>query len=160
MSAASSACVSGKQRRFHPVLLCTMLSIMPLAGGCMWRRPAADLPAPVAMTYTVPVTVESRFREDLTLYILHDGMASRLQRIGSSSTSKFVVPAHLIGSMGELALQVEGVGARSGMSGRFSTGRLRVLPGQGVVWTLETRLERSFAQVVPVESMVADTTRR
>ena len=112
------------------------------------------------MTYTIPVTVESRFREDLTLYILHDGMANRLQRIGSSSTTRFVIPAHLVGSMGELALQVEGVGARSGMSGRFSTGRLRVLPGQGIVWTLETRLERSFAQVVPVESMVADTTRR
>jgi hypothetical protein len=52
---------------------------------------------------------------------------------------------------------VEGMGARSGMSGRFTSGRLRVLPGQGVVWTLETRLERSFAQLVPAETLTTDT---
>ena len=105
----------------------------------------------------ISVTVESRFREELTLFVLHDGLASRLTRVGSSSTTKFVIPAHLIGSLGEVTLLVEGVGARSGMSDRFTTGRLRVLPGQGIVWTLETRLERSFAQVVPAESIGIDT---
>jgi hypothetical protein len=134
------------------------LAALMILSACMWRKPAADSGGPVAMTYTIPVTVESRFREDLTLFVLHDGMASRLTRIGSSGTTKFVIPAHLVGSLGELTLLVEGVGARSGMSDRFTTGRLRVLPGQGIVWTLETRLERSFAQVVPAGVIVPDST--
>lgn len=137
-----------------------LVAMLLLVTGCMWRRPAAEGGGPVAMTYSVPVTVESRFREDLTLFVLHDGMASRFTRVGSSSTTRFVIPAHLVGSLGELTLLVEGVGARSGMSDRFTTGRLRVLPGQGIVWTLETRLERSFAQVVPSGVIVPDSTEK
>ena len=125
--------------------------------GCL-RRNSTDESAPLpTVRFSVPVVVESRFREDLTLFVIHDGIASRVQRIGSSSTSRFTLPPHLVGSLGELTLLVEGVGARSGMSERFTTGRLRVLPGQGIVWTLETRLERSFAQVVPAETIVIDT---
>lgn len=137
-----------------------LVVLLLLVTGCMWHRPAAEGGGPVAMTYSVPVTVESRFREDLTLFVLHDGMASRMTRVGSSSTTRFVIPAHLVGSLGELTLLVEGVGARSGMSDRFTTGRMRVLPGQGIVWTLETRLERSFAQVVPSGVIVPDSTEK
>ncbi len=144
-------------RQGNRAMLVRLVALLLLSTGCMWRKPAAESGGPVAMTYSVPVTVESRFREDLTLFVLHDGMASRMTRVGSSSTTKFVIPAHLVGSLGELTLLVEGVGARSGMSDRFTTGRLRVLPGQGIVWTLETRLERSFAQVVPSGVIVPDS---
>ena len=134
-----------------------VLFAISVVTGCM-RRNSTDESAPLpTVGFSVPVVVESRFREDLTLFVIHDGIASRVQRIGSSSTSRFTLPPHLVGSLGELTLLVEGVGARSGMSERFTTGRLRVLPGQGIVWTLETRLERSFAQVVPAETIVIDT---
>ena len=140
--------------RALPVLVLFAMSVVT---GCL-RRNSTDESAPLpTVRFSVPVVVESRFREDLTLFVIHDGIASRVQRIGSSSTSRFTLPPHLVGSLGELTLLVEGVGARSGMSERFTTGRLRVLPGQGIVWTLETRLERSFAQVVPAETIVIDT---
>jgi hypothetical protein len=143
-------------RRFLRVIPFGVVALTAVV-GCFRSRPAPEFAGAVANTYTVPVTVESRFREDLTLFVLHDGIATRLIRVGSSSTTKLVIPAHLVGSLGDMILLVEGVGARSGSSERFTTGRLRVQPGQGIVWTLETRLERSFAQIVPAATLEPDT---
>lgn len=128
---------------------------LTLLSGCLTRKPEGEASlSPVALTYTVPVTVESRFREDLTLFVLHDGMASRLTRINSVSTTRFVIPAHLIGSTGEFGLILERIGSRSGDSERYPSGRIRVLPGQGILWTVETRLQQSFLQIVPAETLV------
>ena len=44
----------------------------------------------------------------------------------------------------------ERVGARSGTTARYTSGRVRVLNGQGLVWTLEANLQQSFLQIVPV----------
>jgi hypothetical protein len=139
--------------RWIPASLVALL----IVSGCLGRRNTEEDPVPFTRTYTVPVTAESRFREDLTLFILHDGLASRLTRINSASTTRFVIPAHMIGSTGELNLLVERVGARSGTTSRYSSGRVRVLPGQGLVWTLETNLQQSFLQVVPAEVLATDT---
>jgi len=117
--------------------------------GCLSAKPGIEAgPPPVSMTYTVPVTVESRFREDLNVFVVHDGLSSRVARIGSATTSRFTIPAHMIGSLGEIILVAEGIGGRDGSS-RVSSGRMRVLPGQGILWTIETRLPSSFAQVIP-----------
>lgn len=128
--------------------------VSTLLNGCLTKKPEGESLSPVALTYTVPVTVESRFREDLTLFVLHDGMASRLTRINSVSTTRFVIPAHLVGSTGEFGLVLERIGSRSGDSERYPSGRIRVLPGQGLLWTLETRLQQSFLQIVPAETLV------
>ena len=125
--------------------------------ACSRARPGTDQLLPVASTYTVPVTVENRFREDLTLFVLHDGMASRLTRINSASTTRFVIPAHMIGSTGEFGLVLERIGSRSGDSERYPSGRIRVLPGQGLLWTVETRLQQSFLQIVPAEVLQPDS---
>jgi hypothetical protein len=140
------------------------------AVGCGSRKPAAPdfgpLPgsepqqvAPVALTYTVPLTVQSRFREDLTLYVLHDGISSRLTRVGSSSTTRVIIPKNMVGTSGEMVLLLEPVGSRSGVADRYQSQRVRVLPGQGLVWTLETQLTRSFLQVVPAAAISADSTK-
>jgi hypothetical protein len=133
------------------------LVALVILNGCLTRNNTEEDPVPFSRTYTVPVTAESRFREDLTLFVLHDGLASRLTRINSASTTRFVIPAHMIGSTGELNLLVERVGARSGTTARYSSGRVRVLQGQGLVWTLETNLQQSFLQVVPAEVLSTDT---
>ena len=129
-----------------------------IVSACISAKPGNETgPPPVALTYTVPVTVDSRFREDLTVFVVHDGLSSRVARIGSATTSRFSIPAHMIGSLGDIILVAEGIGGRDGSS-RVSSGRLRVLPGQGVLWTVETRLNNSFAQVVPAEAIRPDST--
>lgn len=139
-----------------PDAMAFLMAISFLIAGCARAAIETDQLRPVALTYTVPVTVESRFREDLTLFVLHDGMASRLTRINSASTTRFVIPAHLVGSTGEFGLVLERIGSRSGDSERYPSGRIRVLPGQGLLWTLETRLQQSFLQIVPAETLVPD----
>ena len=130
---------------------------LALLAGCLARKTLDEGPSPPVLAYTIPVTAESRFREDLTLFVIHDGLASRLTRITSVSTTRFVIPRHMIGAGGELNLMVERVGARSGTTDRYSSGRLRVLAGQGLVWTLETNLQQSFLQVVPAEVLLPDS---
>ena len=131
--------------------------LLATLAGCLARKTEEEGPSPPVLAYTIPVTAESRFREDLTLFVIHDGLASRLTRITSVSTTRFVIPRHMIGAGGELSLMVERVGARSGTTDRYSSGRLRVLSGQGLVWTLETNLQQSFLQVVPAEVLLPDS---
>jgi len=122
---------------------------LALCTSCLTRKPTGDFAGPVANTYSIPLTVESRFREDLTLFVVHDGMASRLTRVGSVTTTRFLIPKHMVGSLGEISLILEPIGSRAGRSERLQSPRVRVLPGQGLVWTVETNLPRSFLQVVP-----------
>ena len=138
------------------VALIAMVSL----GGCLLKKPhhESDL-SPVAHNYSVPLTIESRLREDVTVFVVHDGMASRLTRAGSVSTTKFVIPKHMIGSLGEISLLLEPIGARSGMADRVQSPKIRVLPGQALVWTLESNLSRSFLQVVPADLVQTDTIR-
>ncbi len=116
--------------------------------GCLTRKPQAESMSPVAMTYSIPLRVESRFREDVILLVLHDGIASRLARVGSVSTTSLTIPKHMVGSLGEISLLLEPIGTRSGMASRVQSPRVRVLPGQGLVYTLETNLSRSFLEVI------------
>lgn len=133
------------------------LAALLVLGGCLTRKPEGTSLSPVALTYSVPLTIESRFREDVTVFVLHDGIASRLTRAGSASTTKFVIPKHLIGSLGEISLLLEPVGSRSGMADRVQSPRVRVLPGQSLLWTLESNLSRSFLEIVPSDVIRPDT---
>lgn len=138
---------------------CTVALLLTVS-GCAAAKRHADAEggiSPVSMTYTIPVTIESRFREDLNVYVVHDGLSSRVARAGSVTTSRFVIPSHMVGSLGEIILVAEGIGGRDGSS-RTSSGRLRVLPGQGVRWTIETRLTNSFAEIVAATVIRPDST--
>ena len=129
-----------------------------LLAGCLTKKPDAVNLSPVAMTYTVPLTIESRFREDVNVSVVHDGIVSRLTRISAASRTQHVIPKHMIGSLGEISLLLEPIGSRSGMADRVQSPKVRVLPGQGLVWTLETSLTRSFLQVVSLGTVEPDTT--
>ncbi|MBC7841825.1 MAG: hypothetical protein H7099_05920 [Gemmatimonadaceae bacterium] len=147
--------VRGARRDARPIAV--VLVALVMLSGCLTKKPEGESLSPVAMTYTVPLTIESRFREDVTVFVVHDGIASRLTRAGSVTTTRFVIPKHMIGSLGEITLLLEPMGSRSGMADRVQSPRVRVLPGQGLIWTLETNLARSFLQVVPSGLAEADT---
>jgi hypothetical protein len=145
----------GAGARVRVMLVSALFSVTTLA-ACAGTRPAAQAAPPVAATYNIPVRIQSRFREDLNVFVQHDGLVSRLSRVSSVSNARLTIPPHMVGTLGEVTLIAEGLGGRDG-SNRVTTGRMRVLPGQAIVWTIETRLPSSFAQVVPVESVVSDS---
>ena len=148
----------GEQQRGLSLLVA--LVAMVSLGGCLLKKPHDDSNlSSVALDYSVPLTIESRFREDVTVFVVHDGMASRLTRASSVSTTKLLIPKHMIGSLGEVSLLLEPIGARSGMADRVQSPKVRVLPGQALVWTLESNLSRSFLQVVPADLVETDTIR-
>ena len=141
--------------------LSVALVAMVLLSGCLTKRTHDESNlSSMALTYSVPLTIESHFREDVTVFVVHDGMASRLTRAGGLSTTKFVIPKYMIGSLGEISLLLEPMGARSGMADRVQSPKIRVLPGQALVWTLESNLSRSFLQVVPADLIETDTIRQ
>ena len=158
MNALPAGVPSSCSSRLPQLMSVARVATLITLAACIPFKPSGDpAPPPVALTYTIPVTLESRFREDLTVFVLHDGLSSRLTRAGSATTTRFTIPAHMIGSLGEITLIGQGIGGRDGSSS-VSSGRLRVLPGQGVVWTVETRLTNSFAQIVPAEAIRPDST--
>jgi hypothetical protein len=145
----------GVMRNWRVLPLCLLGALM--LDACLTRKQEGASASPVAMTYSIPLRVESRFREDVVLFVLHDGIASRLARIGSVATTRVTIPKHMVGSLGEVALVLEPIGTRSGMATRIQSPRVRVLPGQGLVWTLETNLARSFLEVVGAEVALPDS---
>lgn len=116
-------------------------------GGVRTPMPEGDLRA-TALTYDIPLYIESRYRAELTLFVVHDGIVTRLQNLTPSTRRALVIPARFVGTTGAVALYVEGVGSRSGNATmRFQTQRVRVLPGQSLRFTIETDLPRSFLQI-------------
>jgi hypothetical protein len=131
-------------------LVCRLVLLAPMLVGCgaTRSRPAQGDDRATALTYSIPVLVESRYRAELTLFVVHDGTVSRLQNLTPSANHRITIPPRFVGTTGAVSLLVEGVGARSGQAEhRYQSQRVRVLPGQSLKFTIETDLPRSFLQV-------------
>lgn len=126
-----------------------------LAAACAPRRAAlpgpGDSTIPVSETgYTadVPLRVENRFYGDVVLYIDRGGMRARLTTITGSTTRDMLIPRRYFSIGVPVRLIAEGIGASSGGERvTTNTGDLLVRPGQQIVWSLETQLQRSTVGV-------------
>ncbi len=126
-----------------------------LATACAARRATPPLtdaaPAGVSestFVVDVPMRVENRFYGDVVLYIDRGGMRSRLTTVTGTTTSDILIPRRYFTTGVPIRLIAEGIGAASGGE-RVSTntGDLMVRPGQRIVWSLETQLQRSTVGV-------------
>lgn len=126
-------------------------ALIVFAPACAPRLPAGDGVAPGAATESgsrfqddVPLRIENRFYGDVALTIERGGLRTRLATITGSTTRDLTIPKRHFDGVTPVRLIAEGIGAGSGAQ-RVSTttGTLLVQPGQRIVWTLETQMERS-----------------
>lgn len=98
--------------------------------------------------FTVPQTefairVTNHNYLDVVLYVLHDGLQTRIGTVTGSSAQTFFLPVRLLSHSGEIRLYGDPVG-----NDEYAlTDVLVVQPGQYIDWTLETDLRRSSAAV-------------
>jgi hypothetical protein len=96
----------------------------------------------------VPMRVENRFYGDVVIYLDRGGMRARLATITGSTTRDILIPRRFFNTGVPVRLIAEGIGASSGGERvTTNTGDLLVRPGQRIVWSLETQLQRSTVGV-------------
>lgn len=115
-----------------------------LQAGCAQGHKTA---APQA-GFTVPQTqfairVTNHNYLDVVLYVLHDGLQTRVGTVTGSSAQTFFLSTRLLSHSGEIRLYGDPIG-----NDEYALTEILVVePGQYIDWTLETDLRRSSVAV-------------
>jgi hypothetical protein len=114
--------------------------------GCFWNRGKKEqkAQAPRAAPAPIPLTVDSRYREDVTVYVLRGTQRTRLGVVTALTTQAFLLPATFSADAGGFRLVADPAGSRRVS---FTSESVVAQPGQRLVWTLESRLGRSVLGV-------------
>jgi hypothetical protein len=102
--------------------------------GADSARAAAPRRAPI------PLRIDSRFREDVIVYVVRGPVRQRLGLATAASTTRFVIPTRFTADGAGFALLIRSVGGTTGTR----SDQVAPQPGQRVVWTLESDLGRSM----------------
>jgi hypothetical protein len=118
-------------------------TLLWLGGGCAHRRPsAARQPAP-SQPAEVVLSVTNHHFLDITIYVEHDGLRTRVGTVTAASRQEFTLPIRLFGMSRQFTLLAEAIGSAE----YVRTETLLVQPGQLIEWTLEHDLRRSSVGV-------------
>jgi hypothetical protein len=101
------------------------------------QPPAAETKAPIS------VTVDNRNWLDVVVYVVSDGMRTRLGLVTATTAHTFTIGSRLLSHVGELHFVADPVGDGH----YFESEAIVVHPGQRVSWTLQSGLERSALSV-------------
>ena len=104
---------------------------------------AAPPPAIEAPDGEIALSVTNHNYLDVVIYVLHDGVQTRVGTVTGSSSAVFFLPARLLG----LAREIQLYGDAIGNDTYARTDVLVVQRGQYIEWTLETDLRRSSVGV-------------
>ena len=107
-------------------------------GGKAGGAPAFDVPEG-----EIALSVTNHNYLDVVIYVVHDGVQTRVGMVTGSSSAVFFLPARLLGQAREIQL----VGDAIGNDSYARTEVLVVQRGQYIEWTLETDLRRSSVGV-------------
>jgi hypothetical protein len=119
--------------RTLPFLAAALLS----CAGCASQRYTPIPSARPATRYAV--TVDSRYTRDVTLYAVNGGIRTRIGVVVPGERHTFFVPQYLLDSNGQLHL----VGRAAEIHEMLDLDPVLVHPGQSVLLTLESGLDRS-----------------
>jgi len=96
--------------------------------------------APAGTTGAVGLTVQNQNFYDMDVYVVSEGLATRVGDVTGNSTGRFTLDPSFFPS-NELRIIATPVGG----NGRASSGQLTVAPGQTIVFTVASVLRQSSA---------------
>ena len=106
-------------------------------GGCASK--AATGEAGDTLRERTTLTVENNNWQDMTVYLVRDGVRARLGSVPALGRSNFTLPEALIGGSGEVRLMADPLGSSS----RFTTQPINLMRGQQVRFRLENNVQLS-----------------
>jgi hypothetical protein len=127
-------------------LRAALTALLLAAPACFVFNRASKAPAAPAIDVPegeIALTVTNHNYLDVVVYVLHDGLQTRVGTVTGSSSTVFFLPARLLG----LGREIELYGDAIGNDAYARTERLIVQRGQYIEWTLETDLRRSSVGV-------------
>ena len=111
--------------------------------GCRGSQFSEDVvPQPTSDSQLV-LEVENHNWSDIIIYVVHDGRRTRLTSVTATRNSSLIIPANMIGQVGNLQLVARRVGAYD----RYISQSISVRTGLTIVLTLESDLSRSSVAV-------------
>jgi len=127
--------------RLRPALVALLLG----GSGCfIFHRGKPESPPAFAVPEgEIALSVTNHNYLDVVIYVLHDGVQTRVGTVTGSSSAMFYLPGRLLGQGREIRL----LGDAIGNNAYASTDILVVQQGQYIEWTLETDLRRSSVGV-------------
>ncbi len=126
-----------------PAALAVLLLAAPACFIFNREGKAASSPASNVPEGEIALSVTNHNYLDVVVYVLHDGVQTRVGTVTGSSSAVFFLPARLLGQAREIQLYGDAIG-----SDAFArTDILVVQRGQYIEWTLETDLRRSSVGV-------------
>lgn len=90
------------------------------------------------------LSVENRTFQDVVVWVIHDGIRSRVGTVTATASGNFVMKSDILRQPGTLQFAAHAVG---GGRRAFVSERIAVQPGQRVEWILEPGFERSSLSV-------------
>ncbi len=126
----------------------TLLALVLAAPACFVFNRGNKPDAPERPAFDVPegeiaLSVTNHNYLDVVIYVLHDGVQTRVGTVTGSSSLVLFLPVRLLGQGREIRL----LGDAIGNDAYASTEILVVQRGQYIEWTLETDLRRSSVGV-------------
>ena len=117
------------------------LTVAIFAGACapMTRNTGADGVA----TERTTMVVENNNWSDMTVYILRDGVRTRMGAVPSMGRSTFVLSSALVGGTGEIRVQADPLGS----SKKWTSQPILIVPGNQVRFRLENNVALSSYSV-------------
>ena len=117
------------------------LALLLLVGpACFGRKPGAR---PAADFREVALRVLNHANLDVVIYLVHDGVRTRIGTVTAASSAAFILPVTSLGQGREIRLFGDPIGGRD----HAETEQIVVQPGQQIEWTLESELRRSSVAV-------------
>ena len=89
------------------------------------------------------VQIENHHWSDIVIYLMDGSQSQRLGMVAGLSDGQFTFPFRKLTTGGNVRLRAYAVGG----SGSTTSDDLRIQPGQGVKWILESDLKRSSLSV-------------
>ena len=116
-------------------------SLISTATGCglLSREPP---PKPAPLHADVSVEVENHNWSDITIYLMTGGLPQRVGMVTALTTASFALPSHRLHTAGSVRLRALPVAGQP-----FTSEDILVQPGQAIMWTLESDLDRSSLAV-------------
>jgi hypothetical protein len=129
---------------FRGVLaLLVSLSLGPGCGLFSSHSKDSSRPNDSSLDSEILVEIENHHWSDIVVYLMDGSQSQRLGLVTGLSSKHFIFPYRKLTTGGNVRLRAYAVGG----SGTTTSDDLRLQPGQGVKWILESDLSRSSLSV-------------
>ena len=120
------------------------LALLLLVGpACFFGHKPAGRPAVDFREGEVALRVVNHTNLDVVIYLVHDGVRTRVGSVTAASSTAFFLSVRSLGQGREIRLFGDPIGGRD----HAETELIVVQPGQQIEWTLEPELRRSTVAV-------------